>query len=50
MAQILDIEEFINTRKTLGRIVCASGGFDPVHPGHLTYLVDSKKYGDTLWL
>jgi cytidyltransferase-like protein len=47
-APIVSIEEFVSIRNTLGRIVCASGGFDPVHPGHLTYLVDSKKYGDTL--
>ena len=47
-AQIINLEEFMVIRNTLGRIVCASGGFDPVHPGHLTYLVDSKQYGDNL--
>lgn len=47
-AQIVGIEEFTSIRKTLGRIVCASGGFDPIHPGHLTYLIESKNYGDTL--
>ena len=47
-AQIISMEELVDIRNTLGRIVCASGGFDPVHPGHLTYLVDSKKYGDSL--
>jgi D-beta-D-heptose 7-phosphate kinase/D-beta-D-heptose 1-phosphate adenosyltransferase len=47
-ARIISLEEFAHIRDSLGRIVCASGGFDPVHPGHLTYLVESKKYGDTL--
>lgn len=47
-AQIISLEELVDIRSTLGRIVCASGGFDPIHPGHLTYLVDSKEYGDSL--
>jgi D-beta-D-heptose 7-phosphate kinase/D-beta-D-heptose 1-phosphate adenosyltransferase len=28
--------------------VCTSGGYDPLHPGHATCIVDSKQYGDTL--
>ena len=47
-AQIISLEELVDIRDSLGQIVCASGGFDPVHPGHLTYLVDSKQYGDSL--
>ncbi len=29
-------------------IVVISGGFDPIHSGHIAYLKDAKKYGDHL--
>lgn len=47
-AKITPLEEFANLRPALGKLVAASGGFDPVHPGHLSYLQDSKKHGDAL--
>ena len=47
-APILSFEEFSKIRDQLGRIVCTSGGFDPLHPGHATCIVKSKQYGDTL--
>ncbi len=47
-AQIISPEKFEKIRNNLGRIVCTSGGYDPIHPGHTFYIVDSKKYGDTL--
>lgn len=51
-AQIVSFEEFNKIRSLLGekmgKIVCTSGGFDPIHPGHATCLVESKKHGDTL--
>jgi len=47
-AQIMSFEEFDNLRDQLGKIVCTSGGFDPLHPGHASCIVDSKQYGDTL--
>jgi len=47
-AQIVTFEEFDAIRDDLGRIVCTSGGYDPLHPGHATCIVDSKAYGDTL--
>ena len=47
-AQILELDEFEKIRDQLGRVVCTSGGFDPIHPGHATCIVDSKKFGDTL--
>lgn len=46
-AQIVTFEEFDQIRDGLGRIVCTSGGFDPLHPGHATCIVESKQYGDT---
>ena len=47
-AKIVTPEEFAKIRPALGRVVAVSGGFDPVHPGHLSYLIESKKYGDVL--
>jgi cytidyltransferase-like protein len=47
-AKIVSFEEFAELRPKLGKIVATSGGFDPIHPGHISCIVDSKKYGDTL--
>lgn len=47
-AKILSFSEFTEIRDALGTIVCTSGGFDPIHPGHTTCIVESKNYGDTL--
>ncbi|MEI6810509.1 MAG: adenylyltransferase/cytidyltransferase family protein [Candidatus Nomurabacteria bacterium] len=46
--QIISFEDFETIRQTLGTIVCTSGGFDPVHPGHLSCIQESKQYGDTV--
>lgn len=51
-APVLTLEEFRQLRddpsENLGVIVATSGGFDPIHPGHITCIVESKAYGDTL--
>lgn len=47
-AQIVSFSEFDKLRSKLGKIVATSGGFDPIHPGHISCIIDSKKYGDTL--
>ncbi len=47
-APIVSFDEFEKIRGKLGRIVCTSGGFDPLHPGHASCINESKKYGDTL--
>ena len=51
-APVVTFEEFAALRAALGekmgRIVATSGGYDPVHPGHLSCLVESKRFGDTL--
>lgn len=47
-AKIVDFEELASIRASLGRIVCTSGGFDPLHPGHASCIIESKGYGDTL--
>lgn len=45
---IIDFEKYRLLKGELGTIVCASGGFDPIHPGHISYLNEAKKLGDTL--
>ncbi len=47
-ARIVELAEFEEVRGDLGTIVCTSGGFDPLHPGHASCIVESKKFGDTL--
>lgn len=47
-ANIITFEELDAIRDSLGKIVCTSGGFDPIHPGHLSCFFDSKQFGNTL--
>lgn len=47
-ARILELSEFEKIRDKLGTVVCTSGGFDPLHPGHASCIVESKKFGETL--
>lgn len=48
--RIVTFDEFDRIRAVLplGRVVCTSGGFDPIHPGHASCLIESRKHGDTL--
>ena len=48
LAKIISFEDFEKLRAGLGKIVCTSGGFDPIHPGHLSCIYGSRIYGDTL--
>ncbi|MDF1702071.1 MAG: adenylyltransferase/cytidyltransferase family protein [Planctomycetota bacterium] len=49
-APILTLEEFAALRDSqdLGKVVCTSGGYDPIHPGHVSCIVESKALGDTM--
>lgn len=47
-APIVSLQEFARLRPKLGKIVATSGGYDPIHPGHISLIIDSKQYGDTL--
>lgn len=45
----MSLKQFAKLRPKLkGKIVMASGGFDPIHPGHISYFIESKKLGDIL--
>ena len=30
------------------KVIVVSGGFDPLHSGHISYFEDAKSYGDKL--
>jgi D-beta-D-heptose 7-phosphate kinase/D-beta-D-heptose 1-phosphate adenosyltransferase len=47
-ASIISFDEFAELRPALGKIVCTSGGFDPLHPGHVSCISESRQYGDVL--
>jgi len=49
-AKIVTIDQFntIRKRKDLGVVGLTSGGFDPIHPGHMSSILESKHYCDTL--
>jgi cytidyltransferase-like protein len=43
------MEEFASIRRSLeGTLILTSGGYDPLHPGHISCIVDSKTHGDLL--
>lgn len=48
-APIIELDAFDKIRDAIkGTLVMTSGGFDPLHPGHLSCIVDSKSYGTDL--
>jgi D-beta-D-heptose 7-phosphate kinase/D-beta-D-heptose 1-phosphate adenosyltransferase len=47
-APVISFEEYAKLRPKLGKVVATSGGYDPIHPGHISCLIESKKFGDTL--
>lgn len=47
-ARIISLEELVSLKPGLGTVVAVSGGFDPIHPGHISYIQEAKKLGDTL--
>jgi len=47
MSKIINIDEFAANRG-FGRVAAASGGFDPIHPGHASYLKKASELADIL--
>lgn len=48
---IIPLEDFpkLREKELQGKkIVCTSGFFDPIHPGHISCITESKKFGDIL--
>jgi D-beta-D-heptose 7-phosphate kinase/D-beta-D-heptose 1-phosphate adenosyltransferase len=52
MAKILPIDQLLMERARLGRegrrVVFTNGCFDLIHPGHVRYLQEARRLGDTL--
>ena len=49
-APILTLGEYevLRSRQNLGVVVATSGGYDPIHPGHISCMLESQQLGDTL--
>ncbi len=46
---ILEMEDFVKIRKNIkGKVVLTSGGYDPIHPGHISCINDSASLGDVM--
>lgn len=48
---IINLKDFpkLREKELKGKkIVCTSGFFDPIHPGHISCITESKKLGDVL--
>jgi D-beta-D-heptose 7-phosphate kinase/D-beta-D-heptose 1-phosphate adenosyltransferase len=46
-AKIMSFDEF-DADRPAGRIVATSGGFDPIHPGHISSLQECGQLGDVV--
>lgn len=46
-APIVSFDDF-NADRPPGRIVATSGGFDPIHPGHISSLQECRQLGDVV--
>lgn len=46
-ADVVSFSEFAANRPS-GRIVATSGGYDPIHPGHISSIQASRQYGDVV--
>jgi cytidyltransferase-like protein len=46
-ARVVSFEDFEAARPD-GRLVVTSGGFDPIHPGHISLLQASAQYGQVI--
>jgi len=46
--KVIELNDFVNMRNSIDNLVCCSGGFDPIHMGHISYLQESAKLGDKL--
>ena len=48
-AKIVSLAQFKKLRPKLkGKVVMTGGGFDPIHPGHVSLILESKRHGDIL--
>lgn len=45
---IVTFDYIDKNRDKIGKIVATSGGFDPIHPGHISCFEESKQFGHAL--
>ena len=46
---ILELKDFVKIRKNIkGKVVLTSGGYDPIHPGHISCINESAKLGEVM--
>lgn len=46
-APIVSFDDF-DEQRPAGRIVVTSGGYDPIHPGHISSIQQSRRHGDVV--
>jgi D-beta-D-heptose 7-phosphate kinase/D-beta-D-heptose 1-phosphate adenosyltransferase len=46
--ELKDISSLKENKLKGKKIVCTSGYFDPIHPGHISCILEAKKFGDIL--
>ena len=47
-APIVSMSELVYATYNTKYIVCTSGGYDPIHPGHISCMLDAKKFAPVL--
>lgn len=47
-APIVSIDELITDVYNTEYLVCTSGGYDPVHPGHISCMMEAKRFNPIL--
>ncbi len=47
-AEIVPLDQFEKLRPKLGKIVATSVPGDPIHPGHISLMMEAKELGDNL--
>lgn len=45
---IVSIDELLDSVYNPRYLVCTSGGYDPIHPGHISCILESKKFNPVL--
>lgn len=46
-APVVSFDDFLKNRPS-GKIVVTSGGYDPIHPGHISSIQESARFGDVV--
>ena len=45
---IVSMEELVTKAYNTQYLVCTSGGYDPIHPGHISCMIESKRFNPIL--